>query len=94
MSQLLAAEGGYQIFTFGGQEWFWLCFAIGVSLIALIIGYVMLQGVLAKDAGTEKMGEIAEAVQEGAMAYIKRQFRTILSSSRWPSSCSSPRPRC
>jgi K(+)-stimulated pyrophosphate-energized sodium pump len=78
MSQLLAAEGGYQIFTFGGQEWFWLCFAIGVSLIALVIGYVMLQGVLAKDAGTEKMGEIAEAVQEGAMAYIKRQFRTIL----------------
>ncbi len=78
MSQIVAAEGGYQLFQLGGQEWFWLCFAAAVAVVALIIGYVMMQSVLSKDAGTEKMGEIAGAVQEGAMAYIKRQFRTIL----------------
>jgi K(+)-stimulated pyrophosphate-energized sodium pump len=78
MPQMFAAEGGYQIFQLGGQEWFWLCFSAAVAVLALIIGYVMMQSVLSKDAGTEKMGEIAGAVQEGAMAYIKRQFRTIL----------------
>jgi len=78
MSHVLAAEGGYQIFTLGGSEWFWLLFCAAVSVIALVVGWVMMRGVLANDAGTEKMGEIAEAIQEGAMAYIKRQFRTIL----------------
>ena len=78
MTHVLAAEGGYQIFELGGQEWFWLGFCAVISIVALGVGFVMMRGVLAKDTGTEKMNEIAEAVQEGAMAYIVRQFRTIL----------------
>jgi len=78
MTQTFAAEGGYQIFTLGSSEWFWLIFSMAVAAIALIAGYFMMQGVLRNDAGTDEMGEIAAAVQEGAMAYIKRQFRTIL----------------
>ena len=78
MQQTFAAEGGYQIFTLGTSEWFWLIFAAAVAVVAVIVGYAMMQWVLARDAGTEKMGEIADAVHEGAMAYIKRQFRTIL----------------
>jgi K(+)-stimulated pyrophosphate-energized sodium pump len=74
----MLAEGGYQDFVLGGQEWFWLVFAVVVALIALGVGYVMMRGVLSKDAGTEKMNEISGAVHVGAMAYIKRQFRTIL----------------
>ena len=73
----ILAEGGYQPFTLGNSEWYWLIFCGVVALIALAVGAVMMRGVLAKDTGTEKMGEIAAAVQEGAMAYIKRQFRTI-----------------
>ena len=74
----MLAEGGYQEFTLDGQEWFWLAFCAAISVVALVVGYAMMRGVLSKDTGNEKMNDIAEAVQEGAMAYIKRQFRTIL----------------
>ena len=77
MTQVLAAEGGYQAFTLSGSEWGWLIFAAVVAVVALLLGVVMMRGVLAEEQGTEKMQEIAGAVQEGAMAYIKRQFRTI-----------------
>ncbi|SDN33541.1 sodium-translocating pyrophosphatase [Allokutzneria albata] len=48
-----------------------------VALAALAIGYVLLREVLAAGQGTQKMQEIAKAVQEGAAAYLNRQFRTL-----------------
>ena len=77
MTNLFASEGGYQLFTLGRAEWFWLVFTMAVALLALVVGGFTMRGVLAKPTGTKEMGEIAEAVQEGAMAYITRQFRTI-----------------
>jgi K(+)-stimulated pyrophosphate-energized sodium pump len=50
---------------------------LGVALAALAIAYALRQQVLAANDGTEKMREIAEAVQEGAAAYLARQFRTL-----------------
>ncbi|MGB3410555.1 MAG: sodium-translocating pyrophosphatase [Microthrixaceae bacterium] len=80
LSNILAArmEGSYQTFVLGDAEWILLGFCVVVAIVALIAGWFLMRSVLAKDPGTEKMGEIGSAVQEGAMAYIKRQFRTIL----------------
>ncbi len=50
---------------------------LGISLLALAIAYALRTQVLAADEGTEKMKEIAEAVQEGAAAYLNRQFKTL-----------------
>ena len=50
---------------------------LAISLIALAVAYGLRAQVLAADEGTEKMKEIAEAVQEGAAAYLARQFRTL-----------------
>jgi K(+)-stimulated pyrophosphate-energized sodium pump len=76
-SFVLAAEGGYQEFTLGSTEWMWLIIAAATAVIALLVGLVLARGVLAADQGTVKMREIAGAIQEGAMAYLRRQFRTI-----------------
>jgi K(+)-stimulated pyrophosphate-energized sodium pump len=48
-----------------------------VALIALGIGFVLRKEVLAAGQGTERMQEIGRAVQEGASAYLNRQFRTL-----------------
>ena len=72
-----AAEGGYQAFHLGGTEWFWLFFSVATAVLAILVGFVLTRGVLKADQGTPKMREIARAIQEGAMAYLKRQFKTI-----------------
>jgi K(+)-stimulated pyrophosphate-energized sodium pump len=74
---LFAAEGGYQNFVLHGGEWGWLIFAAATALLALAVGAYLVRGVLAADQGTPKMIEIAGMIQDGAMAYLKRQFRTI-----------------
>ena len=48
-----------------------------VALAALAIGFVLMREVLAAGQGTAKMQEIGRAVQEGAAAYLNRQFRTL-----------------
>jgi K(+)-stimulated pyrophosphate-energized sodium pump len=50
---------------------------LAISLLALAIAWVLRAQVLAASEGTEKMREIAAAVQEGAAAYLARQFRTL-----------------
>ncbi|NCV73856.1 MAG: sodium-translocating pyrophosphatase, partial [Actinobacteria bacterium] len=50
---------------------------LGISLVALAIALALRAQVLAQDEGTAKMKEIAAAVQEGAAAYLSRQFKTL-----------------
>ncbi|MGI9259114.1 MAG: sodium/proton-translocating pyrophosphatase, partial [Gammaproteobacteria bacterium] len=53
----------------------WLC--LGASMLALIYGLVSVSWILGRSAGTERMQEIAAAIQEGASAYMNRQYQTI-----------------
>jgi K(+)-stimulated pyrophosphate-energized sodium pump len=77
-SVVLAAEGGYQEFVLGDTEWAWLIFAVCTALLALVVGFVLSRSVLAADQGTPKMIAIAKDIQDGAMTYLRRQFRTIV----------------
>jgi len=77
MPVVLAAEGGYQSFELGAAELAWLWFAAATALVAIAVGTALTRTVLAADAGTPRMREIAAAIHEGALAYLRRQFRTI-----------------
>jgi len=48
-----------------------------IALLALVVAAVLVREVLSASEGTEKMREIAAAVQEGASAYLNRQFKTL-----------------
>jgi len=52
-------------------------FPIVCSIIALIYGVFLIYFVLTKSNGTEKMQKIAKAIQEGANAYLNRQYKMI-----------------
>src|SRR5208282_4515134 len=54
---------------------YWL--VIGAGALAILYGLVTSRQVLAANAGSERMQEIAAAIQEGARAYLNRQYRTI-----------------
>jgi K(+)-stimulated pyrophosphate-energized sodium pump len=51
--------------------------AIGAGILALLYGIVQTMGLMKADQGNERMREIAAAIQEGASAYLRRQYTTI-----------------
>ena len=48
-----------------------------ISVVALIYVFAKARGILAKDAGTDKMQEISHAIHQGAMAFLFREYRML-----------------
>jgi len=51
---------------------------VGAGVLGLIFAVYLSVSVLKEDIGTDKMKEISEAIQEGAMAFMNRQYKTLL----------------
>ncbi|HEV3067675.1 MAG TPA: sodium-translocating pyrophosphatase [Streptosporangiaceae bacterium] len=71
----LAAGGGAVSVT--GANLTWVVVIAVIALLALAVAGWLVRDVLAASQGTEKMQEIARAIQEGAGAYLRRQFKTL-----------------
>jgi K(+)-stimulated pyrophosphate-energized sodium pump len=51
--------------------------AIFSAIVALIFSGIWIKGIFEQSTGNQRMQEIAKAIQEGASAYLKRQYMTI-----------------
>jgi K(+)-stimulated pyrophosphate-energized sodium pump len=75
MSRFILAQGGG--LDLSGSDYTVVGVVAAVALAALAIGAMLLKEVLGAGQGTPRMQDIGRAVQEGASAYLNRQFRTL-----------------
>src|SRR6201985_3073558 len=77
LSPAFAAGGPGDPVSVSGGNLTWVVIVAVIALSALAVAGWLVREVLAASQGTAKMQEIAKAVQEGAAAYLRRQFRTL-----------------
>lgn len=70
-------EGSLGAYNLSQFESLSLWLILGSALIALVYGFFLMFRILSESQGSEKMISVAEAIQTGANAYLKRQFSTV-----------------
>ncbi len=63
--------------AFGPSEWTILWLVLLSGLVALVYGVYLVRKVVAQGSGAPKMVEVAQAIEEGSMAYLARQVKTM-----------------
>ncbi|ABB14908.1 MULTISPECIES: sodium-translocating pyrophosphatase [Carboxydothermus] len=53
-------------------------YGLGAGILAILFALYLFSSVLKEDMGNEKMREISQAIFEGAMAYLNRQYKTLI----------------
>ncbi|MDO8583835.1 MAG: sodium/proton-translocating pyrophosphatase, partial [bacterium] len=56
----------------------YIIFGLVTSVVAILYGLYLASRILKLPQGEEKMIEISKAIQEGAKAYLNRQYKTVL----------------
>jgi K(+)-stimulated pyrophosphate-energized sodium pump len=77
LSPAMAAGGPLNAVSVSGGNLTWVVIVAVIALAALAVAGWLVREVLAASQGTAKMQEIGKAVQDGAAAYLRRQFRTL-----------------
>jgi len=67
-----------QAFALDSTQWTLLYFVLACGVVGVVAALFWRRAVLAKDQGTERMRQVSGQIQEGAYAYLNRQFKTIL----------------
>jgi K(+)-stimulated pyrophosphate-energized sodium pump len=71
------SDGPLAVSELSGSNLTYVIIAAVIALVALGFAFALVRAVLATGKGTQKMQDIAGAVQEGATAYLFRQFKTL-----------------
>lgn len=72
------SEASIVLPTFGPQEWKILWFVLVSAFIALGYGAYLAKKTIQEDPGSQAMQDVAKAIEEGAMAYLARQVKTMI----------------
>ncbi|MDD5558957.1 sodium-translocating pyrophosphatase [Candidatus Methylomirabilis sp.] len=72
------SEASIVLPTFGPQEWKILWFVLVSAFIALGYGAFLAKKTIREDPGSQAMQDVARAIEEGALAYLARQVKTMI----------------
>ncbi len=75
---LAAGSEAKVVLSFTNSDMYFLYASLVLSFIAIAVGFMLRSHVLKMSPGDEKMQEVGGAIHQGAMAYLKRQFGTMI----------------
>ena len=72
------SEANIVLPALSGSEWMILWAVLGSAVVALLYGLFMVWKVLRCDPGLMSMRKVAKAIEDGAMAYLRRQIQVMV----------------